>query len=103
MKKCISLADERKFKTLAFPAIGTGHLQIPPDVVGSCVKKVVEEYSMSHPLTSVEEIIFVMYEMDIGILQVNKNINGSLLICTLKNCIVFYLYFFTSIQVQILS
>lgn len=74
VKKCISLADERKFKTLAFPAIGTGHLQIPPDVVGSCVKKVVEEYSMSHPLTSVEEIIFVIYEMDIGILQKFKDI-----------------------------
>lgn len=102
MKKCISLADDRKFKTLAFPAIGTGHLQIPPDVVGSCIKRMVEEYSMSHPHTSVEEIIFVIYEMDIGILQVNRNINGSFVIYTLKNCIVFYL-FFTSIQVQILS
>lgn len=72
MKKCISLADDRKFKTLAFPAIGTGHLQIPPDVVASCIKKEVGEYSKAHPHTSVEEIVFVIYEMDIGILQVNK-------------------------------
>lgn len=74
VKNCISLADDRKFKTLAFPAIGTGHLQIPPDVVGSCIKRMVEEYSMSHPNTSVEEIIFFIYKMDIGILQKFKDI-----------------------------
>lgn len=65
------MADVRKFKTLAFPAIGTGRLQIPPDVVATCVREVVEEYSLSHPQTSVEKLIFVIHEADTENFQVN--------------------------------
>lgn len=71
MENCLSLADDRKFKTLAFPAIGTGRLQIPPDVVATCVQEVVEEYSLSHPQTSVEKLIFVIHEADTKNVQVN--------------------------------
>lgn len=73
MENCLSLADDRKFKTLAFPAIGTGRLQIPPDVVASCVKEVAEKYSSSHPQTSVEKLIFVIHEADTANFQVNVN------------------------------
>lgn len=73
VENCLSLADDRKFKTLAFPAIGTGRLQIPPDVVASCVKEVVEKYSSSHPQTSVEKLIFVIHEADTANFQVNLN------------------------------
>lgn len=65
------MADVRKFKTLAFPAIGTGRLQIPPDVVAKCVREVVKEYSLSHPQTSVEKLIFVIHEADTKNVQVN--------------------------------
>lgn len=71
MENCLSMADIRKFKTLAFPAIGTGRLQIPPDVVATCVREVVEEYSLSHPQTSVEKLIFVIHEADTENFQVN--------------------------------
>lgn len=71
MENCLSLADDRKFKTLAFPAMGTGRLQIPPDVVATCVQEVVEEYSLSHPQTSVEKLIFVIHEADTENFQVN--------------------------------
>lgn len=71
MENSLSLADDRKFKTLAFPAIGTGRLQIPPDVVATCVREVVEEYSLSHPQTSVEKLIFVIHEADTKNFKVN--------------------------------
>ncbi|XP_052704649.1 uncharacterized protein LOC128180570 [Crassostrea angulata] len=74
VENCLSLADDRKFKTLAFPAIGTGRLQIPPDVVATCVQEVVEEYSLSHPQTSVEQLIFVIHEADTKNFKVFKTI-----------------------------
>lgn len=74
VENCLSLADDRKFKTLAFPAIGTGRLQIPPDIVASCVKEVVKEYSLSHPQTSVDKLIFVIHEADTTNFQVFKTI-----------------------------
>uniref|UniRef100_K1Q9A6 Poly [ADP-ribose] polymerase 14 n=1 Tax=Magallana gigas TaxID=29159 RepID=K1Q9A6_MAGGI len=73
VENCLSLADVRKFKTLAFPAIGTGRLQIPPDVVATCVRVVVEEYSLSHPQTSVEKLIFVIHDADTENFQVQDN------------------------------
>lgn len=73
MKKCISLADERKFKSIAFPAIGTGNLRIPANVVASCVRKIVDEYTDSHTQTHVEKIIFVIYEKDEENFKVSKN------------------------------
>lgn len=78
---------------LVFFVIGMGYLQIFLDVVGLCIKRMVEEYFMFYFYIFVEEIIFVIYEMDIGILQVNRNINGFFVIYILKNCIVFYFFF----------
>ncbi|XP_061167642.1 protein mono-ADP-ribosyltransferase PARP15-like [Saccostrea echinata] len=74
VKNCIAKADEMKFKTIAFPAIGTGQLKIPADVVASCVKKIVDEYVQLHPKTSVQKILFVIYKTDEEIFKVFKTI-----------------------------
>ncbi|XP_062603399.1 uncharacterized protein LOC134265164 [Saccostrea cucullata] len=64
VRNCISLADERKFKTLAFPAIGTGQLKIPSVLVATSVKSIVEEYAASNDHKHVEKILFVIHEKD---------------------------------------
>ncbi|XP_062602867.1 uncharacterized protein LOC134264599 isoform X2 [Saccostrea cucullata] len=74
VKACINGADRGMFKTMAFPAIGTGQLKIPAEEVANCVKKVVDEYAASHNETHIEKIMFVIYEKDEENFRVFKRI-----------------------------
>ncbi|XP_062603401.1 uncharacterized protein LOC134265165 isoform X2 [Saccostrea cucullata] len=74
IRNCITKADEMKLKIIAFPAIGTGQLKIPADVVASCMKKIGDEYVRLHPKTSVQKILIVIYKTDEDIFKVFKTI-----------------------------
>ena len=61
MKNCLHQAHADGLKSIAFPAIGAGTLNIPEDVVVKTLFEEIETFSREHPATSLKDIRFVIY------------------------------------------
>jgi len=57
-------------KSVAFPAVGTGALKFPADVVADCVLAECERFSSSHPLSTLDEVRLVVFPTDQAIFRV---------------------------------
>jgi len=57
--------------SIAFPAIGTGHLQFPDSLVARVMFDEVKAFSDATPWTSINSILFVIYNTDIESLNVS--------------------------------
>ena len=57
-------ASKKKLSSVAFPAVGTGILGFPADVVATCMFEVVDCFSSSNPSTSLQEVRCVVYGND---------------------------------------
>ena len=62
-------AHKRKYNSIAFPALGTGALDFPPDVVATEMMKMIEEFRNKYPNSRLSEIRIVIYR-DEGIYMV---------------------------------
>jgi len=62
----LEAAHKRNLKTLAIPAVGTGALEFPANVVAGCVFNECDKFSASHSQsqTSLGEVKLVVYEKD---------------------------------------
>jgi len=49
---------------MAMPAIGSGNLGIPIDLVVNTMFSEVDKFSMAHPNTSLQDIKFVAYDQN---------------------------------------
>lgn len=76
---CLEKANEYQFSSLAFPALGTGNLNFPPDVVAKLIKETVRQFEVNNPKHSVSKIVFIIYFKDDKILKVNTCITRVLL------------------------
>ena len=65
-------ASKKGVMSLAFPAIGTGILAFPADVVATVLFDVVDNFSMKNPGTSITEVKFVVYEKDLKVWAVSS-------------------------------
>ena len=72
MTDCLEEADGLKCKTIAFPAVGTGKLQYPIDIVASEMFWAVYEFGKVHQHTTLEGVQFVLYPEDRAAIQVCK-------------------------------
>ena len=66
---CLYAAHERNYKSIAFPALGTGALDFPPDVVATEMMKMIEEFRNRYPHSTLSKIRIVIYR-DEGIYMV---------------------------------
>jgi len=57
-------ADANGLTSLAFPAIGTGNLKHPHDVIATIMYDEVAKFSKGKPLTTLKNISFVIYNKD---------------------------------------
>lgn len=64
VENCLSLAETKKLKSIAFPALGTGNLGYPANVVAAKLFDTVEKYLSKNPNGSLEEVRFVIYQND---------------------------------------
>ena len=55
---------ELKFRSIAFPALGTGNLKFPPEVVARCMISSIHDYVTSNPQTNVREVHAVLFPAD---------------------------------------
>ena len=70
VSRCLEKADENKFATLAFPALGTGNLNFQSNLVADIIKEAVEKYHKNNPNTCIRKIVFVIYHKDEATLKV---------------------------------
>ena len=72
MTNCLKKADGLKCRTIAFPAIGTGRLKYPIDIVATEMFWAVHEFGNEHPHTTLKEVQFVLYTDDQAAFKVNN-------------------------------
>ena len=56
--------------TIAFPAMGTGNLGYPRDVVAEEMCTAVVDFSKENTNTCLKKVLFIVYEKDLQTLQV---------------------------------
>ena len=57
-------AAQKGFTSAALPAMGTGNLKFPRNVVADTMFKTVMDFSKANPGTSLKDVRFVLYEKD---------------------------------------
>ena len=67
---CLKVADSQGCKSIAFPAMGTGQLGYPRDLVAKHMYSCVDKFALQNPSSSVTEVFFVLYEKDSPTIQV---------------------------------
>ncbi|CAC5420245.1 DTX [Mytilus coruscus] len=61
---CLIKAHRKSYRSIAFPVLGAGALDFPPDVVASMMKKVVEDFGKRNEHTTIEEVRVVVFKDD---------------------------------------
>ncbi|XP_033729454.1 uncharacterized protein LOC117318598 isoform X2 [Pecten maximus] len=69
MWNCLKKAEERKYKTISFPALGTGILGYPRDKVAHTMFDTVNNYFQERPDSYIECVNFVVYPRDKGTIK----------------------------------
>ncbi|NXS80180.1 PAR14 polymerase, partial [Erpornis zantholeuca] len=69
--KCLEIAEELSFKSITFPAIGTGKLEFPRSVVAKLLFDKVFEFSSKNRVNSLEEVHFLLHPNDTANIQVS--------------------------------
>ena len=69
----LQLAAQKGFTSIALPAMGTGNLRFPRDVVADTMFKTVMDFSRANPGTSVKDVRFVLYDKDQPTIDVSPN------------------------------
>ncbi|XP_069139611.1 uncharacterized protein [Argopecten irradians] len=64
MRNCLKEADKKNCKTISFPALGTGNLGYPKDLVAHTMFDTVKKYFQEKPDSCVEGVNFVVYPKD---------------------------------------
>ena len=70
VEPCLGQADQMGFKSLAFPAIGTGASHYPAAEVAEIMVKTLLKYRESNPYSGLEDVTIVIYEKDAVTAQV---------------------------------
>ena len=64
-------AHDLRLKSIAFPAMGTGILKYPRDIVSTTMYEMVAEFEKQTPNTMVTTVTFVIYEKDLETFKVS--------------------------------
>lgn len=78
IRNCLTEAEKRGLRSISFPALGTGNLGYPPDIVAKHMFDSVENYVSDQPFNSLTEVFFVLYPADKFVIQVIEDNNSFL-------------------------
>ncbi|NXT74124.1 PAR14 polymerase, partial [Zapornia atra] len=67
--KCLEMAEELSFKSITFPAIGTGNLGFPKSLVATLLFDKVFEFSSKTRVNSLKEVHFLLHPNDTNNIQ----------------------------------
>ncbi|KAK7487456.1 hypothetical protein BaRGS_00021297, partial [Batillaria attramentaria] len=78
---CLMRADKMRFTSVAFPTLGTGTLEYPPEKVAKTILNAISFFYQSVPTTTVRDIRIVVYSMDDKMFQVFYDAKRQLEVC----------------------
>ncbi|KAH3835074.1 hypothetical protein DPMN_108413 [Dreissena polymorpha] len=61
MNACLTQAESSRYTSIAFPALGTGNLKYPKQVVASAMFGAIEAYNNKHTGTCIRSVFFVIF------------------------------------------
>ena len=64
MLASLNYGSQRGYQSIALPAMGTGNLQFPRDVVANTMFDTVIEFSRANPNTTLKDVRFVLFNKD---------------------------------------
>jgi len=67
---CLTEADTLNHSSIAFPAVGTGNLGYPKDIVAQEMFKAISTFAVKKPQTSLRKVVFVLYPKDYSTVKV---------------------------------
>lgn len=70
VKECLNQAIQNDLKSIAFPALGCGTLNMPPVRVAQKMFQVFRQFEQDHPNSSLTEIDIVIIPTDMPIFKV---------------------------------
>jgi len=68
--RCLEYVNQKGYKSVAFPVIGTGNLGYPWKLVAKTMLDTVEDFGRKHP-TSIKAVKIVVFHKDVQSLQVS--------------------------------
>lgn len=71
-------SHKQNLSSIAFPAMGTGKLAYPRDMVAEEMCKSVLNFTKGNPNTSLKQVLFVVYEQDTQTIQVHLIFSPSI-------------------------
>ena len=89
MNNCLNEADSKRYNSIAFPAIGTGNLGFPRDVVAKEMFTVIYNFARANPKTSIKDVRFIVYQKDTGTISVSIGCFPVYIVCIIKTIIMF--------------
>lgn len=64
IRNILTLADEKKLKSLALPSVGSGNAGFPKQTAAQIILKTISDYFVSVVSSSLRQIYFVLYDME---------------------------------------
>ena len=77
MNACLSAAHAAGMASVAFPAIGTGVIGVPPAESACIMFEQVASFIDSNSPTTLNDVRFVIYEQDAATLKVNLHVMAT--------------------------
>ena len=73
VEKCLALAEGLTAgrKSIGVPALGTGTLKYPAELVAATMFQAVMEYGVQHPDTTISDVYFILYKKDDNLIKVS--------------------------------
>ncbi|XP_023932230.1 poly [ADP-ribose] polymerase 14-like isoform X2 [Lingula anatina] len=69
IQNCLNELSRTGFLSIAFPAIGTGNLGFPKDLVAKAMFEEIKNFSSANSHTSLKDVLFVIYEKDFPLIK----------------------------------
>lgn len=71
VQSCLQETQDKGLTGIAFPAIGTGNLGYPRDVVAQEMFQAVVDFEKQNSRTSIQKVVFVLYPQDTQTISVS--------------------------------
>ncbi|CAC5406004.1 PARP10_14_15 [Mytilus coruscus] len=72
VNNCLVAAEKDGYRSIAFPALGTGNLHYPCHLVAKYMFDIVEQFARNKQKTTLSYVYFVVYEKDAKVIQAFK-------------------------------
>uniref|UniRef100_UPI00398F08FE protein mono-ADP-ribosyltransferase PARP14-like isoform X2 n=1 Tax=Pristiophorus japonicus TaxID=55135 RepID=UPI00398F08FE len=67
IQECLKHVQESKYRSISFPAIGTGNMRFPKNIVAQVFFEEIQKFSNANPTSTLKEVKLIIYEKDLAV------------------------------------